>query len=75
MAKKTKNYERSKLGMLMDERNLTLNQFAELIYLKTGYVIAITNLSNYCTGLREIKNIQIAKYFAETLQVNLEDIV
>lgn len=75
MAKKTREYERSKLGKLLDERNLTLTDFAELVYLKTGYLIAITNLSNYCTGLKPISKVQIAKYFAETLQVDLNDIV
>jgi len=75
MAKKTREYQRSKLGLLLDERNLTLNDFAELVYLKTGYIIAVTNLSNYCTGLKPINKVSIAKYFAETLQVELPDIV
>ena len=75
MAAKTGNYERSKLGILLDERNLTLKDFAEQVYLKTGYFIAVTNLSNYCTGLKPIKKVEIAKYFADTLDVTLTEIL
>lgn len=70
-----KNYNRSKLGKLLDERNLTLKEFAATMYDKTGYFIAITNLSNYCTGYRQISNIRIAKYFADTLEVSITDIL
>lgn len=75
MAAKTGNYERSKLGLLLDERDLKLKDFAEQVYLKTGYFIAITNLSNYVTGFKPIKKIEIAKYFAETLEVPITDIL
>jgi hypothetical protein len=72
---KRKNEQRSKLGMLLDEKGYTLKQFAEMLYLKTGYIIAVTNLSNYCTGFRQIKKIEIAQYFCETLECELKDIL
>lgn len=75
MAKKTGTYERSKLGKILDERNLSLKDFAEMVYLKTGYIIAITNLSNYCTGFKPIKKVETAKSFAETLEVSISDIL
>lgn len=75
MPAKTGNYERSKLGKLLDDRGLTLKDFAEMVYLKTGYLIAITNLSNYCTGFKPIKKIETAKYFADTLEVPLTEIL
>ena len=75
MPAKTGTYERSKLGNLLDERNLSLKDFAELIYHKTGYIIAITNLSNYATGYRSIGRIDTAKFFAETLEVPITDIL
>jgi len=75
MAKKIGTYERSKLGKMLDERNLSLKEFAEMVYLKTGYIIAITNLSNYCTGFKPIKKVETAKCFAETLEVSISDIL
>jgi len=72
---KTKNNQRTKLGMLIDERGYTLKEFAEMVYNKTGYLIAVTNLSNFCTGFREIKKIEIARYFSETLEVDITDIL
>lgn len=75
MPAKTGTYERSKLGKILDERDLTLKDFAELVYNKTGYIIAITNLSNYATGYRTIGRIDTAKFFAETLEVPITDIL
>lgn len=72
---KRKNEERSKLGKLLSERGLTLKQFAEMVFEKTGYFIAVTNLSNFCTGFRQIKKIEIAKYFADTLNVEITEIL
>lgn len=69
------SYERSKLGKLLDERGLTLKEFAEILYEKTGYLIAITNLSNFCTGYRQIKKIEIAKNFAKALDVDITEIL
>ena len=75
MEKKEKSYQRSKLGTILDERKLTLMQFATMVYEKTGYLIAVTNLSNYCTGLRPIKKIEIAKMFSDTLELQITDIL
>jgi hypothetical protein len=75
MPKKKPKYERSKLGKLLDERDLTLKEFAALVYERTGYIIAITNLSNYCTGFKQIRSIPIAQSFADTLEVSILDIL
>ena len=75
MKKIEKKYQRSKLGLLIDERNLTLKEFAQMVYSKTGYFIAITNLSNYCTGLRPLKKIQIIKTFADTLEIPITELL
>lgn len=75
MAAKTGDYNRSKLGLLLKERELSLKDFAELVYNTTGYIIAITNLSNYCTGYRKIGRIETAKFFADTLEVSITDIL
>jgi hypothetical protein len=75
MSQKDKEYQRSKLGNLLIERELTLRDFAAMVYEKTGYFIAVTNLSNYCTGFRPIKKIDIAKMFADTLEVPITDIL
>ncbi len=75
MKTKEKTYNRSKLGKLLDEKDLTLKEFASMVFDKTGYFIHITNLSNYCTGFREIRRIDTAKYFAETLDVPVTDII
>lgn len=75
MPAKTGNYQRSKLGKILDDRDLTLKDFAELLYHKTGYIIAVTNLSNYCTGYRSIGRIETVKFFAETLEVPITDIL
>jgi len=75
MSQQDKNYERSKLGKLISERGLSLRDFAALCYHKTGYFIAVTNLSNYCTGLKKIKTINIAKNFADTLEVPITEIL
>ena len=75
MPAKKGTYERSKLGNILDERDLTLKDFAELVYIKTGNIIAITNLSNYATGYRSIGRIDTAKFFADTLEVPITDIL
>lgn len=76
--KKTENTVRrgrSKLGRLLDERGLTLRGFAAELYERTGYLINVTNLSNYCTGLKQIRNVEVARKFAEALDVTINDIV
>lgn len=75
MQRKKIKYERSKLGILLDERELTLKDFAAMVYDKTGYFIAITNLSNMCTGFRPIRTIKVAQHFAKTLDVPLDAIL
>lgn len=70
-----KSYARSKLGVLLDERGLTLKEFAALIFEKTGYLIAVTNLSNYITGYKPIKKVETAMFFAQALEVPLTDIL
>ena len=75
MKKIEKKYQRSKLGHLIDERNMTLKEFAQLVYEKTGYFIAITNLSNYCTGLRPLKKIEIIKKFRDTLEIPITELL
>jgi transcriptional regulator with XRE-family HTH domain len=70
-----KPYTRSKLGEILNERGLTLREFAAMVYDKTGYFIAITNLSNYCTGYRKIRTIEMASRLAKTLDVPISDIL
>lgn len=75
MEKKQILHKRSKLGQLLDERDLTLKEFAAMVYDRTGYFIAVTNLCNYCTGFRPLTKIETAKYFAETLEIPVTDIL
>jgi len=70
-----KVYTRSKLGKILNERNLTLKEFAAMVYDKTGYFIATTNLSNYCTGFRPLTKIETARYFAETLDISVSELL
>jgi hypothetical protein len=73
--KKESKYQRSKLGVILDERGLSLKDFAAMVYEKKGYFIAVTNLSNYCTGFKPLKKIEIAKMFAETLDLPITDLL
>lgn len=73
--KKEPLHKRSKLGIILKEKDLSLKEFAEMIFIKTGYFIAITNLSNYCTGYRAISSIKVAQKFAETLELPITDIL
>lgn len=75
MGNKPSKFGRSKLGLILDERGIKLREFAEMIFNHTGYLIEITNLSNYCTGYRQIKKIDIAKIFADTLEASITDII
>ena len=61
--------------MYLDERGYTLKEFAELVYDKTGYFIAITNLSNYVTGYKEISHLDIARNFAKALDIDVKDLL
>lgn len=67
--------EKSNLGRIIKERGLTQRQFAEMVFQKTGYLIAVTNLSNYCSGYKNIKKIDTIQKFAETLEVPITEIL
>lgn len=72
---KVKTYQRSKLGLIIQERGYTLKEFAELVYQKTGYFIEVTNLSNYATGWKPIVNLNIARHFATALEIDVKDLL
>jgi len=67
--------KQSKLGRLLTERGLTQAQFAEMVYERTGYFINIQNVSNLCTGFRKIKKLDMAIRFAQTLDVDIKDLL
>lgn len=73
VSKKTK--QKSKLGMLIKEKGMTQSEFAQEVFEKTGYFIAVTNLSNYCSGYKPIKKIETARIFAEVLDVPITEIL
>lgn len=74
--KKEQIYEKqSKLGKLIREKGMTQKEFAELLYAKHGYFIALTNLSNFCSGLKSIKKIETAMMFADVLEVDIVEIL
>lgn len=73
--KKAKTKQKSKLGRLIKEKGLTQREFAQIVFEKTGYLIAVTNLSNYCSGYKPIKKVETARIFAEVLDVPINDIV
>ena len=66
---------KSKLGKILNERGLTQKDFAELLYEKKDYLIHIQNLNAYCTGLKEIKTLRLAQIFADTLGLQISDII
>ena len=66
---------RSKLGKLLDYMGINQREFAEMVYEKTGEVIMLTNLSNYCTGYKPIGSVRWARVFAYTLGVTMEEVV
>jgi hypothetical protein len=65
----------SKFGQILKERELTYQQFAELMLEKNGYFVHLQNISAYATGYKPIATIKVAKAFADTLGVKMEDIV
>lgn len=75
MKKKDILKKQSKLGKLIREKGFTQQEFAEAVYSQTGYFIAVTNLSNFCSGYKEIKKIGTAKIFAEVLGVEITEIL
>lgn len=54
---------------------MTQKEFAKLVFEKSGYFIAVTNLNNYCSGYKPIKKIETAKIFADVLGVQIMDIL
>jgi hypothetical protein len=66
---------KSPLGEKIKSMGMSQKEFAELVFQKTGYFIAVTNLSNYCSGYKPLKKIETAKIFASVLECNLEDIL
>ena len=71
----SKTKKRSKLGMLIKEKGFTQSEFAQEVYERTGYFIAVTNLSNYCSGYKQLKKIETARIFADVLQVPITEIL
>jgi Zn-dependent membrane protease YugP len=65
----------SKFGKILKERELTYQQFAEMMLNKNGYFVHLQNISAYATGYKPIATIKVAKAFADTLEVAMEDIV
>ena len=65
----------TKLGKLLHDRGISLRQFAEMVYNKTGYFIATQNLSSYCTGYKKLTRIDIVRHFADTLEVDIQDVI
>lgn len=67
--------KQSKLGKLIREKGMTQKEFAEMLYAKHGYFIALTNLSNFCSGYKSIKKIDTAKMFADVLEVDITEVL
>jgi hypothetical protein len=67
--------KRSKLGLVIDEKGLTYQEFAEILFNETGYFVHRQNICNYATGFREIKSLKMANLFAQALKVEVNDIV
>lgn len=67
--------KRSKLGIILDQRGLSYQDFAELVFEKTGFFIHAQNICSFSTGLREIKTIKIATFLSYTLGVEITDII
>lgn len=72
---KGKSHRKSKLGKLLNQRGYTLKDFASMVYNKTGYLIHLQNLSTLCSGYRKIVRIDIAQKFADTLGVDIKEII
>jgi transcriptional regulator with XRE-family HTH domain len=67
--------KKSKLGEKIKKSGLSQKEFAELVFEKTGYFIAVTNLSNYCSGYKPIRRLETARLFAEVLKCPIEEIL
>ena len=67
--------KKSKLGTKIREKGYSQKEFAEIVFEKTGYFIAVTNLSNYCSGYKPIKRLETARLFASVLECPIEEIL
>jgi len=66
---------KTKFGQLLDNRGLSLSEFGELLYNKTGHFMLPNNISNYATGYKKISTIKLATLFAKALNVDLTEII
>lgn len=65
----------TKFGQLLDNRGLSLSEFGELLYVKTGHFMLPNNISNYATGYKLISSIKLASLFAKALDVKITEII
>jgi transcriptional regulator with XRE-family HTH domain len=66
---------KTKFGQILDKRGLSLTQFGELLYIKTGHWMSPNNISNYATGYKTISTIKLASLFAKALGVEINEII
>ena len=69
-----KNRE-TKFGKLLDKRELSLSEFGELLFNKTGHFMLPNNISNYATGYKKISSIKLATLFAKALDVEINELI
>ena len=65
----------TKFGKLLDKRELSLSEFGELLFNKTGHFMLPNNISNYATGYKKISSIKLATLFAKALDVEINDLI
>ena len=65
----------SKFGKLLDKRELSLSEFGELLFNKTGHFMLPNNISNYATGYKKISSIKLATLFAKALGVEINELI
>ena len=70
-----KGNRNTKFGQILNEREMSLSEFGELLYEKTGHFMLPNNISNYATGYKNISTIKLAKLFAKALGVEIKDII
>jgi hypothetical protein len=67
--------KRSKLGEVIDQKGITYQEFAEILFKETGYFMHRQNVWQYASGFLEIKSIKMAQCFAQALKVDVNDII
>jgi len=65
----------TKFGKLLDKRELSLSEFGELLFNKTGHFMLPNNISNYATGYKKISSIKLATLFAKALDVEINELI